>query len=81
MFDGVLNTFWILVLELSYMENIKLCGSFLWIEFNSQKDTEPLRGYSLLFTTLPPGVPGTHLINFIGVKGSNNLDLEATQSI
>ena len=70
MFDGVLNTFWVLVLESSYMENIKLYGPFLWMEFNSQKDTEPLRGYSLLFTTLPPGgVPGTHLINFIGMKG------------
>ena len=30
---------------------------------------------SLLFTTQSPGVPGTHLINFGGMKGWNNLDL------
>ena len=68
MFDGVLDTFWVLVLESSYMENIKLYGPFLWMEFNCQKDTEPLRGYSLVFTTQPPGVPGTHLINFGEMK-------------
>ena len=36
---------------------------------------------SLLFTTQSPGVSGTHLINFGGMKGWNNLDLEAIQEI
>ena len=36
---------------------------------NYLKDTEPLRGDSLLFTIQSPGVPGTHLINFGGRKG------------
>ena len=37
--------------------------------FNCLKVTEPLRGDSLFFTTKSPGVPGTDLINFNGVKG------------
>ena len=49
--------------------------------FNCLKATEPLRGDSLIFTTQPPGVPGTHLINFNEMKGWNNLDLEATKQI
>ena len=69
MFDGVPNTFWILVLDSSYMKNIKLYGRFLWMGFNCQKTTEQLLEYSLLFTTQSPGVPGTHLINFSGMKG------------
>ena len=79
MFDGVLNTFWILVLDSSYMENIKFYGSFLWMR--CQKATEPLRGYGLLFITQPPGVPGTPLNNFSWMRSLNNLDLETTQQI
>ena len=49
--------------------------------FNCPKPTEPLPGDSSLFTTKCPGVPGTHLINFDGMKGWNNIDFEATQKI
>ena len=49
--------------------------------FNCLKHTKPLEGDSLLFTTQSPGVPGTHLINFGGMKGWNNLNLEATKQI
>ena len=71
MFDSVLNT--PLCKELrnksSYMKNIKLYGPILWMGPNCFKDTEPLRGDSLLFTTQSPGVSDTHLINFGGRKG------------
>ena len=63
------------------MKNLKLYGSFLWMRFNCLKATGPLCEDSLLFTTQSPGVPGTHLINFDGIKGLNNLDHEATQQI
>ena len=36
--------------------------------FNCLKATGPLRGDSLLFTTISPGVPGTHLIDFRKMK-------------
>ena len=61
------------------MKNLKLYDSFLWMGFNCLKATEPLRGDSLFFTTQSPGSPGTHLINFDGMKSWNNLDLEATR--
>ena len=41
----------------------------LWMGFKCLKATEPLRRDSLLFTTQSPGVPGTRLINFGGMKG------------
>ena len=63
------------------MKNLKLYGSFLWMRFNCLKATGPLCEDRLLFTTQSPGVPGTHLINFDGIKGLNNLDHEATQQI
>ena len=63
------------------MKNIKLYGPIFWMGPNYLKDTEPLRGDSLLFTTQSPGVPDTHLINFGGRKGWDNLDLEATRQI
>ena len=37
--------------------------------FNCLKHAKPLEEDSLLFTTQSPGVPGTHLINFGGMKG------------
>ena len=46
----------------------KLYDSFLWMEFNCLKSTEPLRGGSLLFTTKFPEIPGTHLIDFGRMK-------------
>ena len=49
--------------------------------FKCLKAAKPLWGDSLLFTSQSPGVPGIHLINFGGMKGWNNLDLEATQQI
>ena len=71
MFDSVLNI--PLCKELrkksSYMTNLKLYNPTLWMGPNYLKDTEPLRGDSLLFTIQSPGVPGTHLINFGGRKG------------
>ena len=42
---------------------MKLYGSFLWIGFSDLKATEPVRGYSLLFTAQSLGVPGTYLLN------------------
>ena len=39
------------------------------MRFNCLKHAKPLEGDSLLFTTQSPGVPGTHLINFGGMKG------------
>ena len=44
---------------------------------NCLKATEPLRGGSLLFTTMFPGSPGTHLIHLKRMKGC--VDLAATQ--
>ena len=38
--------------------------------FNCLNATEPLRGDSLLFTTLSPRVPRTHLINLGRMKQS-----------
>ena len=55
--------------RLSYMKNLKLYSSFLWMEFNCLKATESLKGDSLLITTQSPGVPGNHLINFDEMKG------------
>ena len=63
------------------MKNIKLYGPILCMGSNCLKDAEPLRGDSSLFTTQFPGDTGTHLINFGGKKGWNNLDLEATRQI
>ena len=51
------------------MKNMKLYGPFLWMKFNCLKATEPVQGDSLLFTTQPPGVPGTDLINLERGKG------------
>ena len=45
--------------------------------FDCLKATEPLRGESFPLTTQFPGVPGTHLIDLVGMKGS--VDLGATQ--
>ena len=61
------------------MKNLKFYDSFLWMGFNWLKATESVQGDSLFFTTQSPGVPGTHLTNFDGMKGWNKLDLEATQ--
>ena len=36
--------------------------------FNFLEATEPLKGDSLLFTTLSPGVPGAHLIDLERMK-------------
>ena len=46
----------------------------------------PFFGWDSTFSRLQnyyeeAGVPGTHLINFGGMKGRNNFDLEATQQI
>ena len=43
--------------------------TFLWMEGNCLKATEPFRGDSLPFTTQFPGFPGTHLINLGSMKG------------
>ena len=43
------------------------------MEFNCLKDTEPLRGDSLLFTFKSPGVPGTHFIYLERMKAESNL--------
>ena len=51
------------------MKNIKLYGPFLWMWFKFLKATEKLQGDSLLFTTQSSGGPGTHLINFVLMKG------------
>ena len=37
--------------------------------FKYLKAAEPQLGYSLLFSTKPLGVPGTHMINFRKMKG------------
>ena len=42
---------------------------FFWMRFNYLKDTEPLRGDSLLFTTKFPEITGTHLVDFGRMKG------------
>ena len=47
----------------------KLYDPILWMWFNCLKATKPLRGDSLLFTTQPPGVRGTHLIDLGRMKG------------
>ena len=44
-------------------------GPFLWMGFNCLKSTEPLQGDSSLFTTWPPGLPGTHLVDLGRMKG------------
>ena len=62
--------------ESSYVKNLKLYDPFLCL-----KATGSLREGSLLFTTHSLCVPGTHLINFDGMKGWNNLDLEANLQI
>ena len=54
--------------KLSYMKNLKLYGPFLWMGLNSLKATQPLQEDSLLFSTQSPGVPGTYLINYDGMK-------------
>ena len=41
----------------------KLYGPFSWMGSNCLKATEPLRGYSLLFTVQFPEVPDTQLID------------------
>ena len=56
------------------MKNLKLYDPFLWMGLNCLKATWPLQGDSLLFTTQPPGVPDTHLINFDRIKEWNKLD-------
>ena len=38
-----------------------MCDSFLQMEFNCLKATEPLQRDSLLFTTNSLEIPGTHL--------------------
>ena len=64
------------------MKNLKLYDFFLWTGFKCLKAEESLQGDSLFFfTTQCPWVPGTHLINFDGMKGWTNLDLESTQHI
>ena len=50
------------------MKNLKLYGPFLWMGLNSLKATQPLQEDSLLFSTQSPGVPGTYLINYDGIK-------------
>ena len=57
------------------MKNLRLCDSFLWMGFNCLKATEPL----WRDTTQSPWFPATHLVNFDGMKGWNNLDFETTQ--
>ena len=71
MFDSVLNMPMCKELrnKSSYMTNLKLYGPTLCMAPNCLKDTESLRGDSLLFTIQSPGVPGTHLINFGGREG------------
>ena len=44
--------------------------------FNCLEATESLRGDSLLFTTMSPGVPGVHLIDLGMMNGW--VDLETT---
>ena len=58
------------------MKNWEFYGSFSWMGFNSIKDTEPLRGDSLLFTTKSQGVPSTGLINFDGMNTEITLILK-----
>ena len=82
MFDWLLNTS-VACKEwknlLSYMKNLKLYSSFLWMGFTCLKATEPLQGDSFLFTIHSPVFPGNHLINFNWMKGWNDFDFEATQ--
>ena len=47
--------------------------------FNCLKATEPLRADSLLFTTRPPGLPDTYLIDLVTMKGW--IDLGVTLQI
>ena len=44
----------------------------------SQGNRTTARRQSIFYRSVP-GVSGTHLINFDGMKGWNNLDFEATQ--
>ena len=46
----------------------KLYDPFLWMRFDCLKTTDPLRGDSILFTTKPPGGPGTSLIDLGRIK-------------
>ena len=46
----------------------KLHGPFLLMGFNCLKNTEPLRGSSLLFTTKFPEIPGTYWIDLGRMK-------------
>ena len=57
--------------------DLKLYDPFLWVGFNCFRATEPLRGGSLLFTTMFPEIPGTHLINLRRMK--DRVDLGATK--
>ena len=45
------------------MEKQKYLWPFSWTGLNSPKDTDPLRGHSLPFTTNFLRVTGTHLID------------------
>ena len=51
------------------MKNLKFYGPFLWMGFNCFQATETIRGGSLLFTTQPQKVAGTHLISLERMKG------------
>ena len=55
--------------KLSCIKNLKHYGSFLWMGFNCFKAIKPLQGDILFFTTESPRVPGTHLIDFDGMRG------------
>ena len=86
MFKWVLNSYISVACKeqrnkVSYIKNLKHYGPFLWMRFNFLKATEPLPGDSWLFTAQSPGVPGTLLINFNGLKDRDNHDLEATLQI
>ena len=41
---------------------------FLWLGFNCLKNTEPLQGSSLLFTTESAGLSGTNFIDLGTIK-------------
>ena len=46
----------------------KLCGPLFWIRFNFPKAAEPLLGESLLLTTKSRGVPGSHFLDYGGMR-------------
>ena len=56
-------------IPIRFSKRIKKNGPFLWMGMNCLKATEPLQGDSLLFTTKPPGVPGTQFIDLGRIKG------------